>query len=163
MLLIAIAILIEDGRPVFFSQQRIGREKKPFTLIKFRSMPINVAEKPSASAMEVPITRVGRIIRRTNFDELPQLINILRGDMSLVGPRPALPSQMELINIRGANGVYDLLPGLTGMAQINSYDGMPDERKADWDSQYRRKLSLRTDLEIIINTFAYVLRPPPVY
>ncbi len=163
MIFVAIAIRIEDGGPVFFRQRRMGREKKPFVLLKFRSMPPDAPEKSSASATEAPITRVGQFIRRTNIDELPQLINILRGDMSLVGPRPALPSQAELINFRSADSVNDLLPGLTGMAQINSYDGMPDEQKAHWDSKYKRIICLRTDLEIMLRTLGYLLRPPPVY
>ncbi len=163
MVLVAIAIRIEDGGPAFFRQRRMGRAKKPFVLLKFRSMPPDSPEKSSASATQVQITRVGRFIRRTNIDELPQFINILRGDMSLVGPRPALPSQTELINFRTAENVYDLLPGLTGMAQINSYDGMPDEQKAYWDSRYKGNISLRTDLQIMIRTLGYLLRPPPVY
>lgn len=163
MVIAAIAILIEDGRPIFFRQQRIGRNKKPFVLIKFRSMPQNAPEMPSADAMDVPVTKVGKFIRRTNIDELPQLINVLRGEMSLVGPRPALPSQTELIDIRSTGRVYDLLPGLTGIAQINSFDGMSDEQKAQWDAKYGKSISFGTDLKIMACTLAYLLRPPPVY
>jgi lipopolysaccharide/colanic/teichoic acid biosynthesis glycosyltransferase len=163
MALVAIAIRIEDRGPAFFRQARVGRKNKPFVLYKFRSMPPDAPEKSSASAAEVRITHVGRFIRRTSIDELPQLINILRGEMSLVGPRPALPSQTALIHLRIADGVFELLPGLTGMAQINSYDGMPDEQKVHFDAKYKGNIGLQTDLRIMIRTVGYLLRPPPVY
>jgi O-antigen biosynthesis protein WbqP len=163
MALVAIAILLEDGRPVLFRQHRVGRNKNPFVLFKFRSMPRNSPQLPSATAMDVKVTRIGQFIRRTNIDELPQLINVLRGEMSLVGPRPALPSQTKLIDIRSERNVYDLLPGLTGTAQINAFDGMSDSQKAQWDAEYGNTVSLRTDLGIMFRTLGYLLRPPPVY
>ena len=163
MLLIALAIRLEDGGPVLFRQVRVGRDRKPFTILKFRSMPIDTGDIPSAQARYVRITRVGAFIRRTNIDELPQLINIFRGDMSIVGPRPALPAQEELCAMREAKGVFRCKPGLTGLAQINAYDGMPDAEKAAWDAQYCSNVTFIGDLKIILDTFGYLLKPPPTY
>lgn len=163
MLLVALAILIEDGRPVLFRQQRVGRMGTPFTVLKFRSMPVNTGDLPSAQAKSVRITQVGTVIRRTNIDELPQLFNILRGDMSIVGPRPALASQKELYEFRQQGGALRCKPGLTGLAQINSYDNMPDKEKAGWDAQYCARVTFLTDIKIILHTFFYLLKPPPTY
>lgn len=118
---------------------------------------------PSNSAEALKITRVGRIIRRANVDELPQLLNVLRGDMSIVGPRPALPTQSDVIAFRKKSGADQIKPGLTGLAQVNAYDGMPAEAKADWDSRYSSSVSFVTDLKIILATAKYILKPPPVY
>jgi len=163
MLLVALAILIEDGKPVLFRQQRVGHRGAPFTVLKFRSMPVNTGDVPSAQAKSIRITRVGAIIRRTNIDELPQFLNIFRGDMSIVGPRPALASQKELCELRERQGVLRCKPGLTGLAQINSYDGMPDKEKATWDAQYCAHVTFFNDVRIILRTFLYLLKPPPVY
>jgi len=164
LLVVALAIRLEDGGPALFRQQRVGRWGKPFVLFKFRSMPVNTVNVPSAQAASaVKITRVGAFIRRTNIDELPQLINILRGDMSIVGPRPALATQEELCALREKLGVYRCAPGLTGLAQVNSYDGMPDTEKATWDAEYCRNVTFWTDIVIILRTFVYLLKPPPTY
>lgn len=163
MLFTAAAIKLDDGGPVFFCQQRVGRKGSPFTIIKFRSMSAGTRDIPSAVASEARITRVGRVIRRLNIDELPQLVNVLRGDMSIVGPRPALQVQSELLHHRTENGALDCRPGLTGLAQVNSYDGMPDTEKARWDGQYAVGLSVSSDLAIILRTFTYLTKPPPVY
>ena len=116
---------------------------------------------PAADSLE--LTRIGRFIRRTNFDELPQLLNILKGDMSVVGPRPAIKSQSELIALRQANGALACRPGLTGLAQVSSYDGMTDVQKAVFDGEYARSVSLAVDLRIIVRTVTYLLKPPPRY
>jgi O-antigen biosynthesis protein WbqP len=163
MFLIAIAIYLEDRGSIIFRQKRIGRGGSVFEVLKFRSMPENIGDIESAKARELPITEVGRLIRRTNLDELPQLINVLRGDMSLVGPRPPIPSQLALCRLREANGSIACLPGLTGLAQVNGYDGMPDEKKAQWDGQYAETLSLTVDAKIVLRTFGYLKRKPPVY
>jgi len=163
MLLVAVAIALGDGGPALFRQQRIGRKQTPFSLLKFRSMPVNTAHIPSDQAAAVRVTPVGRLIRRTNMDELPQLINILRGEMSVVGPRPALATQVELVEMRAALGAYDCSPGLTGLAQINAFDGMLAAQKAEWDGKYARSLSFGQDMKIILLTFRYLLKPPPVY
>lgn len=164
-LLIATALLIyiDDGVPVLFRQLRSGKDGKTFTLFKFRSMPVNSKNVPSNQAGSLRVTRMGKFIRRYNIDELPQLINIVKGDMSIVGPRPALCGQTHLLDLRRANGAVSVKPGLTGLAQINSYDGMSDEEKADFDGAYVKRMSFRTDSALILRTFAYLLKPPPVY
>jgi len=126
-------------------------------------MPENIGDFESARAHALPITRVGGFIRRTNIDELPQLINVLRGDMSMVGPRPPIPSQVGLCRLREQNGSVHCLPGLTGLAQINGYDGMPDEEKAQWDGKYAATMSFFNDLKIVLRTFGYLKKKPPVY
>lgn len=163
MLATAIAIKLDDGGPVCFRQQRVGRRGGPFTIIKFRSMSVNTGDIPSAAAASARVTRVGRVIRRLNIDELPQLVNVIMGDMSIVGPRPALQVQTDLLRFRTENGALDCRPGLTGLAQVNSYDGMSDAEKAKWDGQYAVNVSAVTDLAIIFKTFAYLTKPPPVY
>ena len=126
-------------------------------------MPVNTADVPSADADTLSVTKTGEFIRRTNVDELPQLINILKGEMSLVGPRPAIPSQESLCLMRRGNGASDCPPGLTGLAQVNAYDGMPETEKARWDGEYAAKVSFRKDVTIIFRTLAYLTRKPPVY
>jgi lipopolysaccharide/colanic/teichoic acid biosynthesis glycosyltransferase len=163
MLIVAAWIFLEDRGAVFFTQQRIGRKGRPFKFLKFRSMPVNTANVPSAGAKELKVTGIGRVIRRTNLDELPQLINILKGDMSIVGPRPAIPSQEKLLSLRHKVGADEIAPGLTGLAQVNAYDGMPENEKARWDGEYAAKVSLLTDIKIVARTFAYLTKKPPVY
>lgn len=163
LLLTALAIRLEDGGPALFRQRRSGRDRADFTLMKFRSMPVGSANVPSASAATLRITRVGRLIRRTNIDELPQLLNILRGDMSVVGPRPALPSQADLLELRAQNGAIRCRPGLTGLAQVSSYDGMPVAEKAALDGRYAERPGFLSDIGIILRTVAYLFRRPPVY
>jgi len=160
---LSIAILIEDGRPIIFRQKRVGKDGKQFMIYKFRSMAKNVGDVPSSKAVGLPITKVGRTIRRLSLDELPQLINTLKGDMSVVGPRASLQSQVYLNKLREKHGILDLKPGLTGLAQINSYDGMPEDEKVFWDKKYAEKITFINDIKIMLMTFAYLLKPPPVY
>lgn len=154
--------LFEQG-PALFVQERIGKDGNPFRFFKFRSMPVGTRNVASDQLGQVPITAFGRLLRRTNLDELPQLFNILRGDMSIVGPRPPLPSQTELIALRATNGALSCRPGLTGLAQVSSYDGMPVNEKARLDGDYAADVTLTGDLAIIGRTFAYLIKPPPVY
>lgn len=163
MLVVAIWIYLEDRGPIFFTQQRLGRGGRTFNFLKFRSMPVNTASVPSAKAKKLTVTGIGKIIRRTNVDELPQLINILKGDMSIVGPRPAIPSQEKLLALRHKVGADELAPGLTGLAQVNAYDGMPENEKARWDGEYAANMSFFTDVKIVLRTFAYLTKKPPVY
>lgn len=163
LLFVAIAIKLADPGPVIFRQQRIGAGGRPFDFYKFRSMPVGTGDIPSDRLGSVRLSWIGRLIRRTNLDELPQLWNVLRGDMSVVGPRPPIPSQEELIALRRENGALALRPGLTGWAQINSYDGMSVAAKAALDGDYARTLSALKDIGIILRTFLYLLRPPPKY
>lgn len=118
IVVIALAIRIVDGSPVLFRSTRVGRDRAEFVLLKFRTMPTGSPVLESSSAGELAITRTGRVLRRLSFDELPQLINVVKGDMSIVGPRPPLPSQAELIRLRVENGSIMLRPGMTGLAQI---------------------------------------------
>lgn len=163
LLVTAVAIRLEDGGPALFRQARVGAGGRPFTVFKFRSMRVGSANVPSAAGAALPVTRVGAFIRRTNIDELPQLLNILAGDMSVVGPRPPIPVQADLIARRAANGALALRPGLTGLAQVSSYDGMPEEEKAEWDGRYAGRVTFLGDVRIILRTFAYLAKRPPVY
>lgn len=162
-LIAALAILLDDGTPVLFRQVRVGRQGQPFTILKFRSMPVTAPTLPSADARGLRLTRIGGFIRRANIDELPQLFNVLLGQMSMVGPRPALPVQRELLELRRQRGVDRLRPGLTGLAQVNAYDGMPETEKVAWEARYANSLSGWRDITVLMLTFGYVLRRPPVY
>ena len=162
-LITAALIVIEDGLPVLFTQARVGKDRSTFNVYKFRSMKTGVGDIPSAIAPTDFITRVGTIIRRTSIDELPNLLNVAKGDMSIVGPRPPLPSQAALLHTRSIHGGEDLRPGLTGLAQINGYDGMTEEERGLLDAEYAKKVSLAFDCLIILKTFGYLLRKPPVY
>lgn len=161
--LAALAVWLDDRHPPFFHQERVGRHHEPFVIIKFRTMPLDTEHVASASLQAPEITRVGRVLRRLSIDELPQMFNIVRGDMSVVGPRPALASQRELLALREASGSHHLRPGLTGLAQIRSYDGMPDAEKARHDHEYADHVTLRGDLAIIAKTVGYLFRPPSIY
>ncbi len=162
-LAVAVAIRLDDGGPVFFTHDRVGIDGQRFKLTKFRSMPVGTSNVSSAEATTLTVTRVGTIIRRTSIDEFPQILSVLSGQMSLVGPRPAIPTQTELIEMRRANGSLGLKPGLTGTAQLNAYDGMPEQEKAVWDAVYLKRINLRTDLRILFGTVRYLLRRPPSY
>lgn len=163
LVIVAASIKISDPGPAIFRQLRIGRYGNAFVFYKFRSMPLNTGDIPSDRLGQVKLKPVGKFIRRTNIDELPQLFNILRGDMSIVGPRPPIGSQVELLEARRANGALNCRPGLTGLAQVNSFDGMTAYQKADFDSRYAQSVTLFGDLKIICRTFLYLLKPPPVY
>lgn len=163
LILLAVLIKIFDPGPIIFKQKRIGRNGALFNFYKFRSMPVNTGDIPSDQVGKVQLTWVGRLIRRTNLDELPQLFNVLKGDMSIVGPRPPIASQQQLIELRKLNGALSCRPGLTGLAQISSFNGMTVTEKAFFDGEYANKISFFTDVKIILKTFLYLLRPPPVY
>lgn len=163
MICVAAAIVVGDPGPIIFRQLRVGKGGKDFVFFKFRSMPVNTGDIPSGELGAITISAVGKFIRRTNLDELPQLFNILLGEMSIVGPRPSLPSQRELIDVRLGNSALSCRPGLTGLAQVNSYNGMTWEKKASWDGIYASKVTFSGDFSIILKTFSYVMRPPPVY
>ncbi len=163
LLSIALCVKLASPGPVIFRQIRIGLDGRDFTIFKFRSMPVNTGDVPSDQLVEVKVNSVGRFIRRTNLDELPQLFNILIGDMSVVGPRPALPQQAELVSLRRSSGSLTCRPGLTGLAQVNSFNGMSVQEKAEFDLQYARQISFFGDLAIIAQTFQYLLKPPPTY
>lgn len=163
MLTIVLLVKFFDPGPIFFKQYRVGRDGVKFQFYKFRSMPVNTGDIPSDKVGEIELTWIGRFIRRSNLDELPQLLNILKGDMSVVGPRPPIPNQQKLIDIRMKNGSIEFRPGLTGLAQIKSFDGMSVVQKAEYDGLYAKNISFWSDIKIILNTFTYLLKPPPVY
>jgi len=158
-----LIIYFQDFGPVIFKQWRIGRNGERFLFFKFRSMPVNAPNVQSSETDKLKITPFGRIIRRTNLDELPQLFNILKGDMSIVGPRPPIPSQVNLVEMRKKNNAINCRPGLTGWAQVNSYDYMPEEQKAKFDGEYASNVSFGMDIKIIVRTFLYLTKKPPTY
>ena len=163
MILISLLIKLFDSGPIIFKQKRVGMKGKLFYMYKFRSMPVNTKNISSDKIKELNLNFVGKFIRRTNIDELPQLFNILKSDMSIVGPRPALFSQNDLIEIRKKKGVFSFKPGLTGLAQISSYNGMSVNTKVDYDTEYINSISFTTDVSIILKTFFYLLKPPAIY
>lgn len=159
-LLIFVAIKLDSPGPIFFKQKRIGKNKTYFNILKFRTME-NDAPKDVPTHLFINstdyLTRVGKFLRKTSLDELPQLINIIAGQMSLVGPRPALWNQFDLIAERDKYGANDITPGLTGWAQVNGRDEIPIEVKARLDGEYVNKVSFLFDLKCIFKTFTVVL------
>lgn len=161
MLIAAIAIKIEDPKgPVIFKQTRVGKDKKPFRIYKFRSMWTETPDVPThlLSDPKQFITRVGAFLRKTSIDEVPQLINILKGDMSFVGPRPSLLSQEDLIEERDKLNVHSVRPGLTGLAQVNGRDELPIPVKAAYDGEYIQKISFKLDVQLFFRTFISVVK-----
>lgn len=163
LLITALLIHLEDGGGAIFRQRRVGKNGENFSIFKFRSMPVGTRTLTSAKGENIELTRVGRIIRRLNIDELPQLFNVVRGEMSLIGPRAGLPSQTVLHEMRRENGAIELKPGISGLAQVEAYDGMSEADKAMWDGRYAEKLSFTGDIFIILRTLFYLLRHPPTY
>ena len=156
MLAIAITIRLESPGPALFRQRRAGRGSSEFTIYKFRTMPVGTLDVAShlLQPNERRVTRLGRVLRRTSLDELPQLINILVGDMSMVGPRPALFNQDDLIAMRRQAHVDLLRPGVTGLAQVHGRDELDLDEKVSYDRRYLEECSIRTDVAVIVRTFA---------
>ena len=162
-LAVIAAIKIEDGlrAPVFFSQKRVGIHKSHFQLYKFRSMKLDTPHDTPTHLLENPeqyITKVGKFLRKTSLDELPQLYNIAIGDMAVVGPRPALWNQFDLIEERNKYGANDIRPGLTGWAQINGRDELEIDVKAAFDGEYVEKMSFAFDCKCFFGTILSVLK-----
>lgn len=158
---VIIAIKLDSKGPVMFKQKRIGINKKTFNILKFRTMRIDTPKDTPTHLLDNPeqwITRVGRFLRKTSLDELPQILNIIKGDMSIVGPRPALWNQDDLIAERDKYGANDIRPGLTGWAQINGRDELPIEIKAKLDGEYVEKMGLIMDIKCFFGTFIAVFR-----
>ena len=151
ILSICIIGLLDTGSPLFF-QQRIGRNQKLFTLVKFRTMPINTDSVGTHLVGTINITKLGKFLRKTKLDELPQLFNVFLGQMSLVGPRPCLPNQTELIEERCQRGVFKVCPGVTGLAQISGVDMSTPRKLARYDSLMIKSMSLKLYLKLIIDT-----------
>ena len=152
ILLTAIAVRLNSPGPGILAQRRIGRDGRQFTCYKLRTMHQNTAQVPTHQVGTSALTSIGGFLRRSKLDELPQLLNVLRGDMSLVGPRPCLPTQAELIEARSRLGALAVLPGVTGLAQIQGVDMSDPQRLADIDAQYARTRTFGGDLLIILRT-----------
>ena len=161
LLLIAILIKLDSEGPVLFKQKRIGMHKTHFYMLKFRTMRIDSPKDVPTHLLENPdqwITRMGKILRKTSLDELPQLFNIIKGEMSIIGPRPALWNQYDLIAERDKYGANDVRPGLTGWAQVNGRDELPIEVKARYDGEYVQKMSFMFDLKCLLKTVVSVIK-----
>lgn len=155
MLIAAIAIKIEDPKgPVIFKQTRVGKDKKPFTIYKFRSMWTETPDVPThlLANPNLFITKTGGFLRKTSIDEIPQVFNILKGDMSFVGPRPSLFTQEDLIEERDKVNAHSVRPGLTGLAQVNGRDEIPIPVKARYDGEYIEKMSFKLDTQLFFRT-----------
>lgn len=158
---IMIAIKLESKGPIFFKQKRVGVNQTHFKILKFRTMKIDTPKDTPTHLLLDPdlyITKVGKFLRKTSLDELPQIINILKGDMAVIGPRPALWNQYDLIEEREKYGANSVTPGLTGWAQINGRDELPIEYKAQLDGEYIEKMSFWMDLRCFVGTVFSVLR-----
>ncbi|GAB3493377.1 sugar transferase [Curvibacter fontanus] len=160
MLVIALMVKLSSRGPVLYWSDRIGRDNRIFSMPKFRSMRVGTSAV-ATHLLENPqawLTPVGGLLRKTSLDELPQLWSILKGDMSFVGPRPALFNQTDLITLRTQHGVHEALPGLTGWAQINGRDELPIPQKVALDVEYLKRRSFLFDLQIILRTAVKVIR-----
>ncbi len=160
-LLLVIAIKLDSKGPVLFKQKRIGLHKKHFYILKFRTMRIDTPKDTPTHLLENPeqwITKVGKFLRKTSLDELPQIWNIFVGDMSIIGPRPALWNQYDLIEERDRYGANDVLPGLTGWAQIHGRDELPIAKKAELDGYYVQHLSFGLDVRCFFGTIKSVAK-----
>jgi O-antigen biosynthesis protein WbqP len=156
---VALAIFLEDGFPVFFKQKRFGQDFSFFQIYKFRTMKNNTPNVATnlLTNPEQYLLRIGGMLRKLSLDELPNLINIIKGEMVFIGPRPALYNQDDLMVLRLATGVDKLKPGITGWAQINGRDDISIEKKVQLENEYLQKKSLLFDVEILIKTFTNVL------
>lgn len=160
-LIIIILIKLDSKGPILFKQKRIGRNKKKFKILKFRTMRIDAPKDMPTHMLENPdqwITKVGKFLRKTSLDELPQIINIFKGDMSIIGPRPALWNQDDLVFERDKYDVHKLYPGLTGYAQIKGRDELPIPEKAKLDGYYAKNISLWLDIKIFFGTIKSIFK-----
>lgn len=158
---VAISIKLDSKGPILFKQQRVGADKTLFTIFKFRTMYVDTPQNMPTHLLTSPdayITKVGQFLRKTSLDELPQLFNIFAGSMSVIGPRPALYNQTDLIEKREEAGVSELKPGLSGLAQVMGRDTLSIEEKAELDGLYGRKLSFATDVKLIFSTIRKVVK-----
>lgn len=159
-LIIGIIIAIDAGNPVIYRQYRVGKDNKLFYIYKFRTMRKGtpLAATSDLTEAEKYITKSGRFLRKTSLDELPQLFNVLAGDMSFVGPRPLIPEEKEIRQLRKEYNVYSVRPGITGLAQVNGRDMLSDEEKALFDKEYVDKQSIKLDIKIMFKTVMVVLK-----
>ena len=160
-IIVSLGIFLDSGSPIIFRQKRIGMGNIEFYLYKFRTMPIDTKEIMSSKANDLKINKFGKLLRRLSIDELPQLINILKGEMSLIGPRPILVSMKEMSEKRKHLKINSLKPGITGLAQINGHDEMTEQEKIDYDLKYLQSVSIIFDLKILLFTILYIFKTPP--
>ena len=161
MAVVSVIIKAESKGPIIFKQKRIGKDKKEFFIYKFRTMRSDTPQNVPTHLLNDPksyITKSGAFFRKTSIDELPQLFNIIKGDMSIIGPRPALWNQYDLIEQRDKVGANSCFPGLTGLAQINGRDEIEIEKKAMYDGKYAQNISFLLDLKILILTVKAVFK-----
>lgn len=160
IIIVAICVFISDGSPVLYKQKRVGKASKEFTIYKFRSMKkdTRLAATHDLKEADDQIISCGRLLRKTSLDELPQLINILKGDMSFVGPRPLITDEEEIHSLRREFGVYSVRPGLTGLAQVSGRDKLTNLEKATLDKQYVDGMSIAMDMKILFRTVKKVFK-----
>lgn len=161
LLILCIAIKIDSRGPIIFKQKRVGLNKSHFNILKFRTMKVDTPKEMPTHLLENPdffITKVGKFLRKTSLDELPQLFNILKGDMAVIGPRPALWNQYDLIEERDKYQANDIRPGLTGLAQISGRDELEIPVKAKIDGDYAQNISFIMDLKCFIGTIVAVFK-----
>jgi len=160
LLIVALIVIIDDGFPVVFKQERVGKDNKLFKVRKFRTMKNGTRNAATSDLTEAQsqITRSGRYLRRTSIDELPQLLNILEGTMSFVGPRPLIPDEKEIREMRIKNAIYSVKPGITGWAQINGRDNLSIEKKTELDKEYIENQSFWFDIKILFKTLFVVIK-----
>lgn len=161
LLIIAMLIKFDSRGPVFFKQKRIGKDKEIFYILKFRTMKVDTPKDMPTHLLQDPdffITRVGKVLRKTSLDEFPQIFNILKGEMSIIGPRPALWNQYDLIEERDKYGANNIYPGLTGWAQINGRDELPIDLKAELDGEYVKNMGMLMDIKCFFGTIISVIK-----
>ncbi len=160
-IIVCIVIKVTSPGPVLFKQERVGKNNKTFKILKFRSMRIDTPKDVPTHMLENPdqyITKIGKFMRKTSLDELPQLWNILIGDMAVIGPRPSLPNQYDLNKLRDQNGSSNIRPGLTGLAQISGRDELEIEKKAKLDGEYVKHISFLFDISCFFKTITSVFK-----
>jgi len=160
-LILCLAIKVDSKGPIIFKQKRVGRDKSHFNIYKFRTMKVDTPKEMPTHLLENPdffITKVGKFLRKTSLDELPQLFNILKGDMAVIGPRPALWNQYDLIEERDKYGANDIRPGLTGLAQISGRDELEIQEKAKLDGYYTEHISFGMDVKCFFGTITSVFK-----
>ena len=163
-LIISFFIILDSKGPIFYKTKRVGKNKKIFKMYKFRTMNIStpIINSNDLEDPEKYITKFGKILRRYSIDEIPQILNIILGDMSLVGPRPALSNQLDLIKKRELHEIFSIKPGLTGLAQINGRDNLSLDEKVNYDNHYKLNQSTFLDIKIMIQTILVVLKSKDV-
>lgn len=160
-LILCLAIKVDSKGPIIFKQKRVGKDKSHFNIYKFRTMKVDTPKEMPTHLLENPdffITKVGKFLRKTSLDELPQLFNILKGDMAVIGPRPALWNQYDLIEERDKYGANDIRPGLTGLAQISGRDELEIQEKAKLDGYYTQHISFGMDVKCFFGTITSVFK-----